>query len=73
MVYDIVELVNNVYGILVGECKKSIVSPIFNSISRNEVDRLKVRAFLIYLPTNWYHPMVGFCRDVRVTEDRTCK
>ena len=73
VVYDIIELVNSVNGILVAECWKRIVSPIPNFVSRNKFDRFKVIGFLLYIPTDWYHPTDGLCRAVSVTEDRTCK
>ena len=40
---------------------------------RNKFDRLKVRGFFLYLPTDWYHLMVGVSRDVRMTEGITRK
>ena len=50
-----------------------MVSTILNFISKNKVDRFKVRGFLLYLPTDWYHMTIGFCGDVKVEEYRTCK
>ena len=72
VVYDIVDLVNSVDGILVAECRKRILIPILNLIRRNKVDRFKVRGLFLYLTTDWYHLMVGVCRAVSVTEYRTC-
>ena len=73
VVYDIIDLVSSFDGILVAECRKRIVGPILNFISRNKVYRFKVRGLFLFLPTDWYHSMVGVCRAVSVTEDRTCK
>ena len=73
VVYDLVDLVNSVDGILVAECLKRIISNTLNFIIRNKVDRFKVRGFFLYFPTNWYHPTFGVCMYVRQTEGRTCK
>ena len=66
VVYDIVDLFNSFDGILVAECLKCIVSPILNFIIRNKVDRFKVRGFLLYIPSDWCHLTVGFCRSIIV-------
>ena len=73
MVYDIVELVNGVDGILVAECRKRIFIPIINFIIKNKVDRFKVRGLLIYIPTEWYHPEICVFRDVSATDNIMCK
>ena len=69
VVYDLVELAKSVDVILVDEYHKRIVSTIPNFISRNKVDRFKVRIFFLYIPTDWYHPEVGVCRYVSVIDD----
>ena len=53
VVYDLVDLVNSVYGILVAECLKRIVSTTLNFIIRKKVDRFKVKGLFLYLTTNW--------------------
>ena len=73
MVYDLVDLVKIVDGIIVAECQKHIVIPILYLIIRNKVDRFKVKGFFLYLPTNWYHTKVGLFRAVTMREDTTCK
>ena len=67
VVYDLVDLVNSVDGILVAECLKRIISNTLNFIIRNKVDRFKVKGLFIYLTTNWYHPTVWVCRSFRMT------
>ena len=69
VVCDIVDLVNSVDGILVAECRKRIVSLILKFISRKTFYRFKIIGFFLYIPTDWYHPKVGFCRSVSVTEE----
>ena len=73
MVYDCVELANNANDILVVECRKRTISPILNFISRNKVDRFKVRLFFLYLTTYWYHLTVGVCRYVIMMDNIMCK
>ena len=73
MLYDLVEMVNCVYCIFVADCRRCIISPTLNLVSRNKVDWLKVGGLFLYLPTYWYHMGFGICRAVSVAWDRTCK
>ena len=50
VVYDIVDLVNSVDGILVAECRKRILIPILNLIIRNKVDMFKLEDYSFISP-----------------------
>ena len=73
IVVSLFDLLNSVDGIPVAECQKCIISPILNFIRGDKFYRFKVRGFLLYLCTEWYHPVFGVCRAVSMTEYRTCK
>ena len=64
MIYDLVDMVNFVYCIFVGDTQKCIISLILKFISRNKVDWFKVGELFLYLTTYWYHMVVGIFRDV---------
>ena len=66
MIYYLVGMVDCVYGIFVTNCRKCIIRPILNFISRNKVDLFKVVGYFLYLPTDWYQVAVGIWRDVSV-------
>ena len=64
MIYDRIDMVYCVYYIFVADRRKCIISPILNFVSRNKFDWLKFGGLFLYLPTDWYHTVVGLFRAV---------
>ena len=67
MIYDHVDMVGFLYCFFVAYFRNFIISPILNSISKNEVDWFEVEVLFLYLYTDWYHMTVGICRPAIVS------
>ena len=76
MVYDFIEVLNNINGILVDNSQKCNLIPILDVV-RKKIDGFSVegfsRGFRICLPTEWFHTGIWICSAIVMSEDISVK
>ena len=61
MVYDLINMLDCIDGVLITNSKKCIISIILNCISQNKMDWIDVGGLIRCLPSDSHHTEVGIC------------